>query len=88
MAGMTLTKASKRTGQAKNLPTLNHSAGPAPDLLNYAGAAELLQQQPRTIRLWARTRGLPHYKPTAKVVLFRRAEILAWLERSRVVLAA
>lgn len=48
-------------------------------------AAALLGQSPRTIRLWRMRRGLPHFKVTGKVILFRRADILAWLENHRVV---
>lgn len=54
------------------------------DILNETEAAALLHQEPRTLRLWRHARGLPHFKPTRKVVLYRRADVLAWLEQSRV----
>ena len=54
------------------------------DLLNETEAAALLHLEPRTLRLWRQQRGLPHFKPTRKVVLYRRSDLLAWLEQSRV----
>ena len=54
------------------------------ELLNEAEAAALLKIKPRVARLWRVTRGLPHFKPTRKVVLYRRDDLLAWLEKSRV----
>lgn len=44
-------------------------------------AADYLKQKPRTIRLWRRTRGLPFYRLTSKVVLFRKSDIDAWLDK-------
>lgn len=49
-----------------------------------AEAAKYLRQQPRTIREWRHTRGLPHIKVTSKVILFRRADLDAWLDRHAV----
>jgi hypothetical protein len=54
------------------------------ELLTEAQAAEFLHQKPRTLRDWRRRRGLPHFKPTQKTVLYRKADLLAWLERYRV----
>lgn len=54
------------------------------DVFSEAEAAAYLHQKPRTIRDWRARRGLPCFKPTAKVTLFKRAEIDTWLERSRV----
>lgn len=56
----------------------------ATDLFSEAEAAAYLHQQPRTLRLWRAARGLPHFKPTSKVVLYRRADLDAWLEQTRV----
>ena len=56
------------------------------DVLTELEAAAYLHQQPRTIRAWRTLRGLPHFKPTHKVTLFRRQDLVAWLERSRVAL--
>jgi hypothetical protein len=56
----------------------------ATDLFSEGEAAAYLHQQPRTLRLWRNRRGLPHFKPTSKVVLYRRADLDAWLENSRV----
>lgn len=60
-----------------------HSAVPD-DILDEGQAADLLQIETRTLRLWRATRGVPHYKPTRKVVRFSRRDLLSWLERSRV----
>lgn len=54
------------------------------DVMNEAEAAAYLRQKPRTLRLWRRTRGLPFFKLTSKVILFRRADIDAWLAQRRV----
>jgi len=56
----------------------------ADDILNESQAAGLLHQEERTLRLWRQRRGLPHFKPTHKTVLYRRSDLLAWLEKSRV----
>ena len=61
--------------------TPKQSAG---DVLTEAEAAAYLHQKPRTIREWRATRGLPCFKPTAKVTLYRRQDLDAWLDRSRV----
>lgn len=58
---------------------------PIPDnLLNEQEAAAFLRIKPRTLRLWRARRGVPHFKPTSKVVLYRRSDLMAWLEQSRV----
>lgn len=54
------------------------------DVFNEAGAAAYLYQKPRTIRDWRARLGLPCFKPTAKVTLYRKADLDAWLDRSRV----
>jgi excisionase family DNA binding protein len=54
------------------------------DILNETQAAELLGVQPRTCRLWRKTRGLPHIRITAKEIRFRRSDIDAWLAGLRV----
>jgi len=54
------------------------------DLLNETEAAALLHLEPRTLRLWRQSRGLPHFKPTRKVVLYRRSDLLGWLDQHRV----
>jgi excisionase family DNA binding protein len=55
----------------------------ASDLLDEKQAAEYLQIKPRTVRSW-RQRGLPCFKPTAKITRFRRAELDDWLSKFRV----
>lgn len=54
------------------------------DLLNETEAAEFLHLKPRTLRLWRNRRGLVHYHPTRKVVLYRKSELLDWLNQHRV----
>lgn len=53
------------------------------DIFDESQAAAYLHQKPRTLRLWRR-RGLPFYKPTSKVVLYKRADLDAWLDKFRV----
>jgi hypothetical protein len=53
-------------------------------ILNEQEACAFLHQKnPRTLRLWRKTRGLPHYAPTRKVILYRKSDLVAWLEQSR-----
>jgi hypothetical protein len=56
------------------------------DILTESQLAAELTVLPRTLRLWRRTRGLPHIKLTSKVIRYRRADINTWLERNRVVM--
>ena len=63
--------------------TNEHSPNPA-QLLTEAEAAEILSVEPRTLRLWRNTRGLPHLKITNKVVRYRRGDLDGWLDRCRV----
>ncbi len=58
------------------------------DLLTDQQAAEILSVEPRTLRLWRNTRGLPHIKITPKVIRYRRADLDAWLEQKRVAICA
>jgi hypothetical protein len=53
------------------------------DLLNEKEAAAFLRITPRLCRLWRSTRGLPHFRPTKKVIIYRRPDLLAWLEQTR-----
>jgi excisionase family DNA binding protein len=50
------------------------------DILTEEQAAELLGIQPRTCRLWRKTRGLPYIKLTQKEIRFRRLDIDQWLQ--------
>ena len=59
----------------------------AVDLLTDKQAAEILAVEPRTLRLWRNTRGLPFLKITPRVVRYRRSDIEAWLDRVRKVIA-
>jgi excisionase family DNA binding protein len=50
--------------------------------------APLLHVEPRTIRLWRETRGLPFYRPTSKTILFKRSDVMRWLDRFRTVMTS
>lgn len=64
---------------------LNNIAASNPSqLLTEVEAAEILSVEPRTLRLWRNTRGLPHLKITNKVVRYRRTDLDGWLDRCRV----
>lgn len=53
-----------------------------------AGLAEYLHQQPRTIRAWRQTRGLPHCRLTQKSIVFRRVDVDTWVAQHRVATVA
>lgn len=62
--------------------------GPAANAyLTEPEVARLLNVEPRTIRLWRRTRGLPHIRLTGKVVRFKPADVDEWLTSRRVSVA-
>jgi predicted DNA-binding transcriptional regulator AlpA len=68
-------------------PTPIPATKPAPgELMTDQQTAEILAVEPRTLRLWRNTRGLPHIKITSKVIRYRRADVDAWLERRRTVI--
>jgi excisionase family DNA binding protein len=60
----------------------------APDLLTEQQIAALLNIEPRTLRLWRQTRGLPHLKLTSKIIRYRRTDVDAWLDNHRVAITA
>jgi len=66
--------------------TAETPAAGASELLTDREAAALLAIEPRTLRLWRATRGLPHLRITSKIVRYRRADLDSWLERRRVVI--
>ena len=53
-------------------------------LLTDQTAAEILGVEARTVRLWRRTRGLPHVRLTGKCVRIRRADLDKWLDQHAV----
>lgn len=53
-------------------------------LLTDAEAAQMLAVEPRTLRLWRKTRGLPHLRLTARTIRYRAGDLEAWLARHRV----
>lgn len=62
----------------------NFDSAPDPEILNDRQVAALLGVRRRTLRLWRRTRGLPHCKITTKEIRYRRQDILSWLDQRRV----
>lgn len=57
------------------------------EILDDEGLANVLGVEPRTLREWRNRRGLPHVKISARVIRYRRRDVLAWLDRQRVVLS-
>jgi hypothetical protein len=57
---------------------------PSPGILDDAGAANYIGIQPRTLRLWRRTRGVPHLKLSSKCIKYRVADLDKWLDAHRV----
>ena len=45
---------------------------------------EFLSCEPRTLRLWRRSRGLPFLRITSKVLRYRRPDVERWLDSRRV----
>lgn len=62
------------------------TANTAADILTDEQASSLFNVEPRTLRLWRLTRGLPHIKITSKVIRYRRADLDAWIARHSVVM--
>ena len=60
----------------------------AGELLTDSQAAALLSVEPRTLRLWRQSRGLPHLRLTSKVIRYRRSDLDAWLARHLVATVA
>jgi DNA-binding transcriptional MerR regulator len=58
------------------------------DLLTDNELAPMLSVEPRTLRLWRNTRGLPFIRITSKVIRYRRTDVNAWMDRQRTVIAA
>jgi len=69
----------------KSKPRPLSPAAPTGDILTGPQTAALLCITSRTLRLWRRTRGLPHLKITNREIRYRRADLDAWLDRSRTV---
>ena len=58
------------------------------DVLDDKQVSALLHTNPRTLRLWRHTRGLPFVRITSKVIRYRRADIDQWLARRTVAINA
>lgn len=59
----------------------------ADELLTEAQTASLLNVEPRTVRLWRLTRGLPFLRVTSKVIRLRRRDLNEWLNEGRTVIS-
>ncbi|MBE7502633.1 MAG: helix-turn-helix domain-containing protein [Verrucomicrobiales bacterium] len=57
---------------------------PNSEFLTEEEVARFLRIEPRTVRLWRRTRGLPHLKLTQKCIRFRLSDVTRWLDGRRV----
>lgn len=55
----------------------------AAEYLTDEEAADLLGLEPKTIRVWRKTRGLPFIRLSSRAVRIRRADLEAWLETMR-----
>lgn len=55
---------------------------PEPGYLTLEEAAAYLHVSQDTVREWVRCKGLPHHKP-GKLLLFRRRDLDAWMNRYR-----
>ena len=55
-----------------------------PAVLDGAAAAAYLGVQSRTLRLWRRTKGVPHIKLSSKCIRYRQADIDRWLDQHAV----
>jgi excisionase family DNA binding protein len=53
-------------------------------VLDEPQAADYIQVEPRTIRLWRNTKGLPHLKISARTIRYRKADLDQWLSQHRV----
>jgi excisionase family DNA binding protein len=78
LSGMAKKIKSRKTAPAAAQPASQRAPT---DLLTDAQAAALLSVEPRTLRLWRATRGLPHIRLTSKVIRYRKSDLDAWLAR-------
>lgn len=62
------------------LPTTHEMGG---KFLRLPEAAARLGIKPRTLRTWARSRLIPSYAPTKRILLFKSDELSAAIERFR-----
>ena len=55
-----------------------------PALWTDAELCPYLSAEPRTVRLWRHTRGLPFIRVTSKIIRYRKGDIDKWLDSRRV----
>lgn len=68
----------------KNKSSSKPASPVASDLLTDEQAARILSVEPRTLRLWRNSRGLPFIRITSKVIRYRLADLNQWLTERRV----
>jgi excisionase family DNA binding protein len=68
------------TATLQQTPEVNLPA----EIFNDEQTAFYLGVESRTLRLWRRTRGLPHIRITGKVIRYRKADLDKWLNQHRV----
>ena len=79
-------KAAAATAAPQSAGTTTPHPEHFPELLSDPQAGRYLGVQPRTLRLWRRTRALPHLKLTAKCIRYRKADLDGWLDNTRTVI--
>jgi excisionase family DNA binding protein len=74
----------EQAGEHLPVVTLDHMPPGDEPWLRYSGAAQVLGISRGTLEVWLSTRrySVPHYK-IGRNVLFKRSELLAWLESRR-----
>ena len=74
----------KATATTATANTRNESQ----DLFDDPALCAYLTTNPRTLRLWRRTRGLPFIRISSKVIRYRRADVDRWLASRSVAIVA
>jgi hypothetical protein len=74
--------------KSKKIETLISNQPTTDEVFDDAACAKYLHTKSRTLRLWRRTRGLPHVKITSRVIRYRKADIDEWMRRQTVSLMA
>lgn len=68
----------------KDILKCTNFSAPRWEYLTEEEAAKLLQIEERTLRLWRKQRGVPHFKLTAKVIRYSRTDLADWMGQFRV----
>ena len=73
----------KKKKKGKEISQAVSQPAAALEWLNDPQVAALFGVTKRMLRLWRR-RGLPYHKPTKKIIRYRKSEVEAWMDASRV----